>query len=348
LYFIKGEKMLRVGVIGATGYTGEQIIKILLRHPEVRITYISAKVDKKQNISKIFPELSGRFSLACDNFEINTAVKLCDLLFLALPHTVSMQFVPRLMVEDKKVIDLSADYRLKDATVYKKWYKTAHRDKKNLPHAVYGLAELKRQEIKRAQLIANPGCYPTAAILGLGPILVSGLADTDLITIDAKSGLTGAGRKASLNFFFSEINENMYAYKLNRHQHMPEINQELSRLADTKISVVFVPHLIPINRGIIETIYVRLKRRVALDKIQNIYKRFYKTEHFVRVKEPGEIPAVHDVLNTNYCDIGLSSIPDGRLLIITVAIDNLMKGASSQAVQNMNIMCGFAETQGLE
>jgi len=339
--------MARVGIIGATGYTGEQLIKILARHPKIKITYICAKVDKKQKISDIFPYFSGSLNLECDNLNLDKAIELCDLLFLALPHTVSMEFTPKLLEAGRRVIDFSADYRLNDVNVYKDWYKTTHRDKKNIAQAVYGLPELYREDIKRASLIANPGCYPTAAILALGPIAISGLADLDSITIDAKSGLTGAGRKAAIGFFFSEINENMYAYKVGSHQHAPEINQELSKITGKNINAVFVPHVIPINRGIIETVYIKLKKKTSIDKIHNIYRRFYKTEKFVRIKKIGDFPKVKDVLDTNYCDIGLGFIKDKKLLVIVSAIDNLMKGASSQAVQNMNIMCGFKETEGL-
>jgi len=340
--------MLRVGIVGATGYTGEELIKILVKHPEVRITYISAKVDKKQKIADIFPHFHGKLNLQCDNLDIDKAIGLCDLLFLALPHTVSMEFVPKLLEEKKSVIDLSADYRLKDAKVYRDWYKVVHKDKKNISEAIYGLPELYRQDIKKARLIANPGCYPTAAILSVSPILISGLADSKSIVIDAKSGLTGAGRKAKVDFFFSEINENMYAYKINKHQHMPEINQELSKINGANVGVSFIPHLIPINRGIIETIYIKLKKTVSIKKIYNIYKRFYRTEKFVRIRDLGDFPSVKDVLGTNYCDIGLGIARNKKLLIAVCVIDNLMKGASSQAVQNMNIMCGFKETEGIK
>ena len=340
--------MIRVGIIGATGYAGEQLIKILLKHPEVKITYLSAKVDKKQKIADIFACFSGSLNLDCDNFNMDKAVQLCDLLFLALPHTVSMEFVAKLLKAKKRVIDFSADYRLKDAKVYKHWYKIAHKDKTNIAQAVYGLPELYREDIKKASLIANPGCYPTAAILSLSPIAISGLADLNLVTIDAKSGMTGAGRKAAINFFFSEINENMYAYKINNHQHTPEIDQELSKISGKYIKVVFVPHVIPINRGIIETIYVKLNKDVPIDKIHSIYKRFYRTEPFVRIRNLGDFPKTKDVLDTNYCDIGLGLIKEKKLLVIVSAIDNLMKGASSQAVQNMNIMCGLKEDQGIK
>jgi len=336
--------MLKIGVIGATGYTGEEILKILLKIPEVRVTYISAKVDKKSNIDEVFPYFKGRLSLECDNLDVKKAIELCDLLFLALPHTVSLEIAPQLLKANKKVIDLSADYRL-DAKVYKDWYKAEQKDIQNLKSAVYGLPELYREEIKKAKLIANPGCYPTAAILSLAPAITAWSKEIESIIIDAKSGVTGAGRKASLDFFFSEINENLKAYKVNIHQHMPEIDQELSKLSGSKVSVVFVPHLMPINRGILETAYVRLSQSITTEKAVDVYKKFYKTEDFVRVRIDGTFPQIKDVVGTNFCDIGLKA--EGNLLIVVTCIDNLIKGAAGQAVQNMNLMCGFKETAGL-
>ena len=338
--------MIKVGIIGATGYTGEELIKILIGHPYVRLTYLAAKIDEEQSIEEIFPYLRDRLSLKCEILDIQKAMSKADLFFLALPHTISIKIVPILLNHKKKVIDLSADYRLKNSSVYKKWYNFTHKDKINLKKSVYGLPELYREKIKKADLIANPGCYPTAAILGIAPALVSGFVSSDSIIIDAKSGVTGAGRKAALSFFYSEINEGLKAYKVDNHQHMPEINQELTKIADKKISVTFCPHLVPMNRGILETIYLKLKKKISLSQILNIYKRFYKTEPFVRFIESDTF-STKTVLETNFCDIGLKLKEEGNLLIINSVIDNLLKGASGQAVQNMNIMCGFPETSGL-
>lgn len=338
--------MIKVGIIGATGYTGEELIKILIGHPYVRLTYLAAKIDEEQSIEEIFPYLRDRLSLKCEILDIQKAMSKADLFFLALPHTISIKIVPILLNHKKKVIDLSADYRLKNSSVYKKWYNFTHKDKINLKKSVYGLPELYREKIKKADLIANPGCYPTAAILGIAPALVSGFVSSDSIIIDAKSGVTGAGRKAAMSFFYSEINEGLKAYKVDNHQHMPEINQELTKIADKKISVTFCPHLVPMNRGILETIYLKLKKKISLSQILNIYKRFYKTEPFVRFIESDTF-STKTVLETNFCDIGLKLKEEGNLLIINSVIDNLLKGASGQAVQNMNIMCGFPETSGL-
>lgn len=341
--------MINVGIVGATGYAGEELISVLLGHPGVRITSLSAKIDKAAPIADLFPKFKGRLDLICREPDLNEVIAKCEAVFLALPHTVSMLMAPRLLKAGKKVIDLSADYRLSDIKVYKQFYKTEHKDKKLLSMAVYGLPEIYRLKIKKAQLIANPGCYPTAGILALAPSVAAGLIETDSIIIDAKSGVTGAGRKASFDFFFSEINEDFRAYKVNSHQHMPEINQELSKLSGKKVSVTFVPHLLPINRGILATIYVRKRHKdtkTQRHKAMDLYKRFYKNEPFVRIKEEGDFPKLKDVVNTNYCDIGIQE-EQGQVIIVA-AIDNLLKGASGQAVQNFNIMYGFPEHTGLQ
>ncbi|MFH1622798.1 MAG: N-acetyl-gamma-glutamyl-phosphate reductase [Candidatus Omnitrophota bacterium] len=338
--------MIKIGIIGATGYAGEELIKILIRHPHVRVTYLAAKIDKEQPIDEIFPYLKNRLSLKCEILDIQGAISKADLFFLALPHTISFKVAPILLSHKKKVIDLSADYRLKDSKIYKAWYGTEHKDKGQLKKSVYGLPELYRENIKNADLIANPGCYPTAAILGICPAVVADLIDLDYIIIDAKSGVTGAGRKASLSFFYSEINEGIKAYKINSHQHMPEIDQELSKLADKKINVNFCPHLVPMNRGILETIYLKLKKKTKLAEVLKIYKRFYKTEPFVRVND-NEFYSTKSVFETNFCDIGFKIKEGDKFLIVVSAIDNLLKGAAGQAVQNMNIMCGFPEVSGL-
>jgi N-acetyl-gamma-glutamyl-phosphate reductase len=339
--------MINVGIVGATGYAGEELIDILLRHPDARIVSLSAKIDKPQNISEIFPKLKGRIPLICQQPDIKEIISKCDLVFLALPHTVSMEMAPALLSAGKKVIDLSADYRLKDTKIYAQFYKTKHKDKINLSKAVYGLPELYRAKIKVAQFIANPGCYPTAGILALAPLVAFNLVDLGSIIIDAKSGVTGAGKKVVDNFLFSEINEDFKAYKVDIHQHAPEINQELSKLADKRISVTFVPHLLPLNRGILETIYVKKEQRAKSkeQRLINLYKKFYKKEPFVRIREEGDFPKIKDVVHTNFCDIGIKD--SGDTIIIIAAIDNLLKGASGQAVQNMNIMYKFPEYTAL-
>jgi N-acetyl-gamma-glutamyl-phosphate reductase len=338
--------MINVAIIGVTGYAGEALIDILLRHPEVRIVNISAKIDTPKKISEVFPKFKNRLDLICTEPDIKKITGQSDLVFLALPHTVSFGIVPELLKAKKRVVDLSADYRLKDTKIYEYFYGVKHKDKLNLKQAVYGLPELYRNEIKNAQLIANPGCYPTVAILALAPLVAMNLIDFDSIIIDAKSGVTGAGRKLAEGFLFSEINEDFKAYKVNTHQHIPEINQVLSKLASNKIRVTFTPHLLPVSKGILTTIYVKKKiGRKHLSNLQVLYQRFYKKEPFIRIRGEGNFPRLADVVNTNFCDIGIKDF--GDKIIVIAAIDNLLKGASGQAVQNMNIMYSFPETTGL-
>lgn len=337
--------MINVGVVGATGNAGEELIGLLLKHPQVRITSVSAKIDSPRPLSEIFPRFEGRIALVCGEPDIKEICSRCELVFLALPHTVSMEIVPKLLECGKRVIDLSADYRILDTAVYERFYRVAHKDKERIKAAVYGLPELYRQKIKNARLLANPGCYPTAGILGLAPAVALGLVETDSLIIDAKSGVTGAGRKVSESNLFSEVNEDFRAYKVGVHQHMPEIDQELSKLNGKAKSVhtTFVPHLLPLNRGILATIYA--VKRARSSGLTEAYRKFYKKEPFVRVKRQDAFPRLKDVAFTNFCDIGIREEKD-RVIIIS-AIDNLLKGASGQAVQNMNIMYGFPEDTGL-
>lgn len=342
--------VINVGIIGATGYTGEELINILLKHSQVRIGYLAAKIEEPVSINKIFPKFKNRIGLTCESFDIKSAeASICSLFFLAVPHTISAKIAPSLLKLNKRVIDLSADYRLKNPKIYEKFYREKHRDTQNLKNAVYGLPEIYRAKIKKARLVANPGCYPTAAILSLAPLISCEATEPKDLIIDAKSGVTGAGRKALPEYFFSEINEDVSAYKINVHQHIPEINQELSRLATRSINVTFVPHLLSIDRGILETIYLKTSRNrlPATQKLINLYKKFYRKEPFVRIKEEGESVRIKDVVGTNFCDIAINSFPRQNLIIIVAAIDNLTKGAAGQAVQNMNIMCGFPERTAL-
>ena len=336
-----------MGVIGATGYTGEELVRLLVRHTGVTVRYTSGKEDRPTKIQEIFPYLKNKLDLDCKALSVDEATKKCDLVFLSLPHTVSMQYAALFLKAGKKVIDISADYRLKDAETYEKFYKASHKDTANLKRAVYGLPEIHREKIKAAWLVANPGCYPTGAILGLWPGLKAGVFQEDTILIDAKSGVTGAGRKAEGSLNFSEVNESFKAYKLFEHQHVPEIDQELSHAAKKKIEVVFVPHLLPINRGILSTIYVRLNKKVTTDQLTAIYQKAYAGEPFVKVYDRGALPEIKHVAYTNFCDIGLRVSEEKKIAVIVTAIDNLDKGAAGQAVQNMNLMAGFEETEGL-
>ncbi|MFA5500309.1 MAG: N-acetyl-gamma-glutamyl-phosphate reductase [Candidatus Omnitrophota bacterium] len=336
--------MIKVGVVGATGYAGEEVIKILINHKGVKISELSAVIEKEELISSIFPAFKGRCDLVCHKPDAEKMAKNVDLVFLALPHKISMEIAPVFLKAGKVVIDLSADYRL-DSDIYKIWYGTEHKDKANIPNAAYGLPEIYFDRIKKAKLIANPGCYPTSAILGSAPMVKEKAIDQGSIIIDSKSGVTGAGRKPDLALSFSEVNENLKAYKVNDHQHKPEINKILSEVAGSKLEVVFTPHLIPMNRGILSTIYMKLARKLDTKAAIDIYKKFYNGKPFVRVYDEGKLPQIRDVVGSNYCDIGLKVT--GDVLISVTCIDNLKKGAAGQAVQNMNIIAGLSETEGL-
>jgi len=341
--------MLKVAILGGSGYTGSELLRLLLNHPQAKITSVTSERLAGSHVSDVFLNIRGA-DLTFESLKPETLQKKADLFFLCLPHKTSQEAVAFFYKSGKKVIDLSADYRLKNSTVYEKWYKTPHQFKSLLKRAVYGLPEIHRSEIEKASLIANPGCYPTGAILGLAPIIGSNLAETDSVIIDSKSGVSGAGRNPALPFMFSEANESVKAYAIASHRHTPEIEQELSLLSKKKLNVIFTPHLMPMDRGILSTIYVRLGESVSLSTIQNMYRNFYKSSPFVRVLKNGLYPATKSVKGSNYCDISVfldKRASNHHTLIIVTAIDNLLKGASGQAVQNMNLMYGFDETAGL-
>jgi len=336
--------MLKVGVVGATGYTGEELVECLSRHPEVEITSLTAIVEKPEAFSKLFPRFAKKVDIECTELDIDDVCEKTELVFLALPHTVSMKYAPEFLKKGKKVIDLSADYRL-PVEEYEKWYNTTHSDDGNLKDAVYGLPELNRDKIKVSALVANPGCYPTSVILGLMPIakMISDAGVKPLV--DSKSGATGAGRKAAIPLCFGEVGENLKCYKANEHQHMPEMSYILSNTAGGKVDVNFIPHLLPVRRGILSTIYVKHDGLPDTDAMMSIYSDIYDAEPFVRLRNSGDFPQILDVSGTNFCDIGIKVFDD--IAIIVSVIDNLLKGASGQAVQNMNIMYGFDEKTGL-
>lgn len=336
--------MIKVGVVGATGYTGEELVEVLLKNTEVEITSLSAIVEKEVLFSDLYPRFGKKISLKCQNLDIDEVAKKSDLVFLALPHTVSMKIAPLFIKKGKKVIDLSADYRLKQKT-YEKWYGAKHTDIGNLKAAVYGLPEINREKIKKADFVANPGCYPTSVTLGLLPIAKL-LANSALEVIaDSKSAVTGAGRKALVPLSFGEVDENFKCYKANEHQHIPEMEYILSPFAGKKLKINFIPHLLPVKRGILTTMYIKHKNLPSEKEMYGLYKSYFKNEPFVRVRSLGDLPALKDVAGTNFCDIGIKVAR--KMVIIVSVIDNLLKGASGQAVQNMNIMCGLDEKNGL-
>lgn len=340
--------MLNVAIVGASGYTGLELIRILHNHPGVVVTCLTSEQSAGKRISDVFPTLRGRCDLVLENLEPVRVAEKAALIFTALPHKAAMEVVPTFLKLGKRVIDLSADYRLNDAAVYGEWYEP-HLNPANLKKAVYGLPEIRRAGIKGAKLVANPGCYPTSVILGLAPLLKKGLVDTGSIIADSASGVTGAGRSAKVDSLYCEVNEGFRAYGVGGvHRHTPEIEQELSLLAGEELHVTFTPHLVPMDRGILSTIYVTPEKATTTEKLVALYEAFYAGEPFVRIMPRGSLPSTAFVRGSNCCDI--APLVDGRTgrIIVVSAIDNLVKGASGQAVQNMNLVCGFPETMGLE
>ena len=340
--------MLKIAIVGASGYTGLELIRILHCHPEVAVTCLTSEQSAGKRISEVFPTLRGRCDLVLENLEPVRVAEKADIVFTALPHKAAMEVVPTFLKLGKKVIDLSADYRLADAVVYGQWYEP-HLNPGNLKKAVYGLPEIRRSKIMSAKLVANPGCYPTSVILGLAPLLKKGLIDLSSIIADSASGVTGAGRAAKVDSLYCEVNEGYKAYGVGGvHRHTPEIEQELSLLAGEALKITFSPHLVPMDRGILSTIYATPKKPIATEAIVSLYQDSYAGEPFVRVLPQGALPSTAFVRGSNFCDIApLVDARTGRIIIVS-AIDNLVKGASGQAVQNMNIVCGFPETMGLE
>ncbi len=340
--------MLNCAVVGATGYTGIELVKILLRHPHARITGLTTRQEESIPVQKLIPTLPSSLDLEVRTYSFPEIKKKADLVFLCLPHTEAMETAEQFRKAGKIVIDLSADFRLRDYRQYEKWYGKKHTNKSLIKEAVYGLPEMNRVKIKKASLIANPGCYPTSAILAIMPLLEKNLVDAANIVIDSKSGVSGAGKKLTASTQFCEVDENFYAYKVGKHQHTPEIEQGLSQAAGSGVKVTFVPHLLPLDRGILTTVYLRRKKGVSEADIAAAFKKAYADELFVRVKPAGSFPSLKDVQLTNYCDIGFTAVPESDRLIVVSAIDNLLKGASGQAVQNMNIRAGFAEGEALQ
>ena len=334
--------MVKAGIFGISGYAGQKLVEILKNHPEVEIIFGFVSPEEESiHISEIIPKVKGEIDFVCENEVKWEKVEKADIIFLALPHSVSMKFVPEILKRKKKVIDLSADFRFKDLKVYEKWY-TKHSCPEFIKYAVYGLPEINRNKIKDSFLVANPGCYPTSVILGILPLVKKNLIDEDII-VDSKSGITGAGRKVTSELLFAECNENIRAYKVGAHRHQPEIEEILNTLSGKNFNILFVPHIVPMNQGILSTCYLKLKKEISEDELCSIYKEFYKDEPFVRIMDYGISPSVKNVFDTNYCDIGFKIVDKNKLVVIS-AIDNLVKGASGQAVQNMNIMSGFCET----
>jgi N-acetyl-gamma-glutamyl-phosphate reductase len=341
--------MLNIAILGGSGYTGTELLRLLLSHPHVKVKAVTSERFSGTLVSDTFLNFRNT-DLKFESLNLKAVSKKADLFFLCLPHKTSQGAVAFLHKEGKKVIDLSADFRLKSAVIYEKWYGTPHRYRPLLKKAVYGLPEIYRNKIREASIVANPGCYPTCAILGLAPLIGESFTDKDSVIIDSKSGTSGAGRGPAQPFMFCEVNESVKAYGVTKHRHTPEIEQELSVISGNKLKVIFTPHLMPIDRGILSTVYVKLKSRVGLSTVQKLYNDFYRDEPFVRVMKKGVCPTTKTVRGSNFCDISVSLDKrsySNRTIIIVSAIDNLIKGASGTAVHNMNIMNGFDETSGL-
>ncbi|NLC10770.1 MAG: N-acetyl-gamma-glutamyl-phosphate reductase, partial [Firmicutes bacterium] len=335
--------MIRVGIIGVTGYTGGELLRILSGHPEVSVTYATSRYAAGQEVAEVHPQFKGLLSLRCSKFDEEEAQLKTDICFCALPHGESMNTVASLLGVGLKVIDLSADYRL-DPGDYYQWYKKKHFFPHLTEKAAYGLPELYREQVAGSELVANPGCYPTASILALAPLAQENLIDFSSLIIDAKSGTSGAGRNLSPTLHYPNLTENFQAYKVAAHQHTPEIEKILSLLSGQPVKLTFTPHLLPMSRGILVTAYLRLKKSCLDNDIQGIYSQYYGAEPFIRLIEHPQLPETKNVYGSNYCDIAWRLDERTGRLIVIAAIDNLVKGASGQAVQNMNIMFGLSET----
>ena len=338
---------VKVGIMGATGYTGAELVRILSRHDGVEIVALGTQNYGGQSICDVYPHLHKYNRLICEDYPQGGIPDNVDVLFVALPHGHAMPIAVECRRRGVKMIDLGADFRLTDYQEYQQWYGVDHTAQELLSEAVYGLPEIKREQIKKAQLVANPGCYPTSIILGLAPLLQNNLIEPDSIIADSKSGVSGAGRGLALGVHFSEVNENFKAYNVGMHRHTPEIEQELSQLAGGKLTVSFTPHLLPITRGILSTVYGKLTKDTGCAELLDLYNKYYQDEFFVRVLPEGVLPQTKWATGSNHCDLGLTVDRRTGRVIVIAAIDNLVKGAAGQAVQNMNIICGLPEDSAL-
>lgn len=341
--------MIKVGIIGATGYAGAELVRLLLSHKEVEIKWFGSRSYVGEQYSKVYGNTFKFVNEECldDNLE-----QLCDevdVIFTATPQGFLASHINEEILSKVKVIDLSADFRIKDVSIYEEWYKIEHKSPQFIKEAVYGLCEINREDIKGKRLVANPGCYTTCSILSIYPLIKEGLIDKDSIIIDAKSGTSGAGRGAKVNNLFCEVNESIKAYGVGTHRHTPEIEEQLGYACNDELKVIFTPHLVPMNRGILVTAYANLKdKNTTKEQIRSAYEKYYKDEYFVRILEDGVCPETRWVEGSNFFDVNFKIEPRTGRVIMMGAIDNLVKGAAGQAVQNMNIICGFNENEGLQ
>jgi len=335
--------MIRVAIIGASGYTGLESIEIILGHPQAKLTYLTALPEECGHVEDIFGRLKGRCNMQVEPLNLEKLSESADVALCCLPHKISMSFVPKLLATGVKVIDFSADYRLKDVVVYEKFYQVQHTDTKNLPHAAFGLPELFREQIKGAKLVANPGCYPTGAMLAIAPLLKNGFIETKGIIVNSVTGVSGGGKNPSPVFHFPNMNENLLPYAVGSHRHMPEMEQIASEIAGAEVELLFQPHVGPFDRGILSTVYCQPKKEISQQQLDEMYEVFYRSEPFVQVLNGP--PAIKNIAKTNYCHV-FPTLAKGKIICFS-AIDNLIKGASGQAIQNMNIIFGLEETMGL-
>ena len=340
--------MIKVGIIGATGYAGSELVRILLGHKDVEIKWYGSRsyIDKKY--ASIYQNFFQLVDANCMDDNMEVLADQVDVIFTATPQGLCASLVNEEILSKVKIIDLSADFRIKDVKVYEEWYKLEHKSPQFIEEAVYGLCEINREDVKKARLVANPGCYTTCSILTCYPLVKEGIIDPNTIIVDAKSGTSGAGRGAKVDNLFCEVNENMKAYGVATHRHTPEIEEQLGYACGEKITINFTPHLVPMNRGILATAYASLKKDVTYEEVKAIYDKYYADEKFVRVLEKDVCPQTKWVEGSNYVDVNFKIDPRTNRIIMMGAIDNLVKGAAGQAVQNMNLMCGLKESEGLE
>jgi N-acetyl-gamma-glutamyl-phosphate reductase len=338
--------MYRIAVIGASGYTGVELLRLLSQHPSAELVCVTSRQYAGQSVGDVFPSLQGSLDLVFEDVNAAELADRVDLVFTAVPHQTAMGMIPGLLDSGCRVVDLSADFRISDVSTYESWYQE-HTAPELLSEAVYGLPELFREKIPVARLVANPGCYPTSVALALAPLLENSLIDPATLIIDSKSGTSGAGRAAKVDTLFCEVNEGFKAYSLPRHRHTPEIEQTLSTLADKAVMISFTPHLLPVSRGILSTCYAKLSSKTSLEALYGVFVDRYADEPFVRVLPKGQLPNISQVNGSNYCDIGLAVDERTGRVIALAAIDNLVKGAAGQAIQNMNLMLSLPENMGL-
>jgi N-acetyl-gamma-glutamyl-phosphate reductase len=338
--------MYRIAVIGASGYTGVELLRLLSQHPSAELVCVTSRQYAGQSVGDVFPSLQGSLDLVFEDVNAAELADRVDLVFTAVPHQTAMGMIPGLLDSGCRVVDLSADFRISDVSTYESWYQE-HTAPELLSEAVYGLPELFREKIPVARLVANPGCYPTSVALALAPLLENSLIDPATLIIDSKSGTSGAGRAAKVDTLFCEVNEGFKAYSLPRHRHTPEIEQTLSTLADKAVMISFTPHLLPVSRGILSTCYAKLSSKTSLEALYGVFADRYADEPFVRVLPKGQLPNISQVNGSNYCDIGLAVDERTGRVIALAAIDNLVKGAAGQAIQNMNLMLSLPENMGL-